>query len=494
MSDILPIAIEAHKAGNLAEAERLYGEVLAGDASRADARYNLGLVYGQLGRPFEAVREISLALQLKPDFGQGWFMLCEFADAIDQQELNRFAGERATQLMPGDARAWLRYGLALSKLDRNEEAIEAFKHSVEINPRLLKGWVNLCVASKAVGRYADAEYAIRKAFASENLKIVDETEVEADENSYNYLHWHLALLELLTGRYREGFAHFRARFKGGTDWKRLVNPKPLWRGEDLRDKTILVTAEQGLGDVLMVSRYLHWLKADGARVLFQPQPALVKLFQNWPGADEIIPYGSVVQSDYDYHAAIFDLPYRFRTTLETVPASVPYLPTPDAGVDTILPDAGGPKVGVIWAGQPGNVRDKKRSIPLQIFAEIFSNKDCQFYSLTRDKRAGEAELLRQYPVTDLAPVLQDFADTAQFMNQMDLIITCDTALAHLAGGMGKKVWTLLPLIVDWRWMLEREESVWYPTMRLFRQSRKDDWADVIDRVKAALNEANFYDQ
>jgi ADP-heptose:LPS heptosyltransferase len=436
------------------------------------------------------VREISQALQVKPDFGQGWFMLCEFADAIGQQELNRFAGEQAVRLMPDNGRAWLRYGLALSRLEQDDEAIKAYRRAAELEPSLVKAWVNLCVTAKALGNYAESETFIRRAFEVSKTVIPDETAHEVDESEYNYLFWHLSLLELLTGRYREGFAHFRARFRGGTDWKRFESDKPLWRGEELRGKTILVTVEQGFGDALMLCRYLHWLKADGARVVFQVHTPLVPLFKNWPGADEVIPYGAAVTTVFDFHTAIFDLPHRFDTALETVPASVPYLPTPEPDDDTLLPDAGGLKVGIIWAGQPDNLRGKNRSIPLKIFADIFSIKGCQFFSLTRDKRPGETELLKQCPVTDLAPLLTGFAVTARFMNQMDLIISCDTATAHLAGGMGKKVWTLLPFVADWRWALEREDNVWYPTMRLFRQNRRDVWDDVVMRVKNALKEQN----
>jgi len=480
-------AITAHQTGNLVEAEALYLAVLGSEPDRADARYNLGMVYGQLQRPADAVREISLALQTKPDFGQGWFMLCEFADAIDQQELNRFAGEQAVRLMPDNARAWFRYGLALSRLERNEEAIAACRRAVEIDPSLVKAWVNLCVAHKALGQFAEAEAAIRKAIEAAGETIPDESMRAADENQYSYLHWHLALLELTTGRYREGFAHFRARFCGGTNWHRFESPKPLWRGEDLRGKTLLVTVEQGFGDALMLARYLPLLKNRGVRVLFQVHAPLAPLFKNWDGADEIIPYGVSIEGSYDYHIALFDLPHRFETTLETIPTRMPYLPAsaPAPDEERLLPKDG-LKVGIVWAGQPDNIRGRNRSIPLDVFSQIFKGAEVLFFSLTRDKRQGDAELLRQLPVTDFGPLLTDFAVTARLIKQLDLIITCDTSVAHLAGGMGKSVWTLLPFVADWRWGAEGEKSPWYPTMRLFRQSQRDVWEDVVERVRAEL--------
>ncbi len=484
-TDLLPQAIMAHQSGNLAEAEKLYLHVLHEDPSRADARFNLGMIYGQLGRPADAVREISLAVQAKPDFGQGWFMLCEFADAIDAHELNRFAGEHATRLMPDDARAWFRYGIVLSRMEREEEAVKAYRRAVEIDPTFVKAWVNLSVAHKALGQFAEAETCIRKAITAAGETIPDETTREADESTYSYLFWYLALLELTLGRYPEGFAHFRARFQGGTNWHRFESKKTLWRGEDLHGKTILVTIEQGFGDALMLCRYLPLLKDGGARVLFQVHAPLVPLFTDWDGADEVIAYGNPIESDYDYHTAIFDLPHRFETRVEAIPAWVPYLPLPTPDEETELPE-GGPKIGVVWAGQPDNIRGKNRSIPLELFSKIFTGSNALFFSLTRDKREGDAELLKQCPVTDLGPLLTDFAVTARIINQLDLVITCDTGVAHLAGGMGKPVWVLLPFVADWRWGTEGEKSLWYPTMRLFRQTKRDKWDDVVKKVKEEL--------
>jgi tetratricopeptide (TPR) repeat protein len=481
MTDFLSRAVAAHRSNNLAEAERLYRAALEEQPSRADARYNLGVIYGQQNRAVDALHELSLAVEAKPDFGEAWFMLCEFADQLDRQELNLRAAQQATQLLPNMPRAWLRYGLALSRLGRDEEAITAYRRALELDPTLIKAWVNLCFSSKAIGRLREAEDAIRKA-----IEIAGQTfdTGEDVESQYSFMHFHLALLELLQDRYREGFAHFRARFQGGTDWKRLQTSRPLWRGEDLRDKTILITAEQGHGDMLMMARYLPLLKSKGARVIFQTHPTLVKLFTGWAGADQIISLDAPLDMPFDYHAAVFDLPHRFGTDSATIPAQVPYLPIPEA--KKILPTDGKPKIGVIWAGHPQNIRGKNRSVPLEIFAELFAETNCHFFSLTRDARPGENELLPNYPVTDLAVQIGDFADSARLMVPLDLVITCDTATAHLAGGMGKKTWVLLPFSADWRWGLGRDDCPWYPTLRLFRQSQRDDWTSVIRQVKDEL--------
>ncbi|HXE42241.1 MAG TPA: hypothetical protein VN516_04370, partial [Candidatus Baltobacteraceae bacterium] len=282
------------------------------------------------------------------------------------------------------------------------------------------------------------------------------------------------------------FARYRARFKDLGDLKRPNFAQPLWRGEDLTGKTILVCDEQGYGDTLMFCRYLPLLKARGAKVIFSVHPVLEPLFTGWSGADTVIVHGQPVPA-FDFHAATFDLPHRFGTTLETIPAKVPYLPLPELDAATRLDPTSKKKIAVVWGGSPLHKNDENRSIPLSVFAEVFE-EDAQFYSLNRDMKPGDAELLPRLPVINLALRLKNFADAAQFIRQCDLVITCDTATAHLAGGLGGKVWVLLPFAPDWRWLLNRDDSPWYPSMRLFRQARAGDWAEVISRVKKALRD------
>jgi lipoprotein NlpI len=469
MSDLLQQAVAAQRANNLDEAERLYHQALAEQPGRADAHFNLGMICGQQGRAVEALSEFRQAVTLKPDFAEAWFMLCEFADQAGLHDLNLLAGEQTVKLLPKAPRAWLRYGLALSRLGRDEEACDAYRRALTLDPTLVNAWVNLCFSSKSLGRVDEAEAAIRLAITSAGLTF--DTDENAEER-YSYPHYHLALIDLLRGRYREGFSYFRSRFKGGTDWRRMESSRPLWRGADLKGKTILVTAEQGFGDTLMVARYVPLLKARGARVVFQVQPALARLFRAWPSADAVIAIGEPVGDAFDTHVPIFDLPYVFGTTLETVPAAVPYLPLMQPEAKTVLAGDGRPKVGVIWAGQPGNIRGKNRTLPLAVFSELFRETGCQFFNLTRDIKPGDADLLKSHGVTDL-----------------DLIITCDTATAHLAGGMGKKTWVLLPFVADWRWGLVPDTCAWYPTARLFKQRQRDDWSDAVSAVHAGLRDA-----
>lgn len=479
----MPLAERAHAANHFAEAERLYSAALAQDPQNVKALYHLGMLFAQQNRAEQAFAAFGMVTQMRPDFGPGWFMLSEFADRVGQRELQLIAGEQAAKRMSNNARAWLRYGIALARVERHEEACAAFRRSVELDDLLVAAWANLCVSEKALGRFDIAEKAIRRAISVQG----GTTGIaEADEDGYSFLHWHLALLELLRNDYRSGFAHFRARFVGGTDWTRHNFLQPLWRGEDLRGKTLFVTTEQGHGDAIMLARYLPLLKARGARVLFQVHQALARLFEGWDGADKIVPLGQTPDEPFDYHTAIFDLPFRFGTSFDMVPADVPYLRQPCPDQATRIQPHGSPAVGVIWAGHPGNLRGLNRSVPLKDLAPLFEVKGFRFFNLTRDMRDGEAEMLSRLPVADFSKRLGDFSDTARFMGQMDLIITCDTATAHLAGALGRPAWTLLPFVADWRWGARGDTCPWYPAMRLFRQQAAGDWGPVARAVKIKL--------
>jgi Flp pilus assembly protein TadD len=481
MNDIIQQAIAAQQANRLDEAERLYLLALQNEPQRADAHFNLGMIYRQQDRVADALRAFSLAADIKPDFDLAWLALSECAGVLGKDELAVKASKRVIELMPNTAQAWIRHGLTLNAFQRDEEAIAAYRRVTELEPKLATGWINLSVSLKNAGQFREAETSILNGIANTGVPLSIDEDAEAD---YGLLHWHLALSKLGFGEYREGFAYFRARFKGGTSWKRLDDPRPLWRGENLQGKTILVTAEQGHGDMLMMARYLPLLKSQGAKALFQTHPALLPYFSGWNGVDEVISTDAPLGIAFDFHVPVFDLPYRFQTTRETIP-SQPYLPLPEADDKTRL-SAKGRKIGVVWAGQSKNIRDKIRSIPLDVFGEIFSAADATFYNLTYEVQPEQAAFLKQHNIINLVPQIRSFADTARYVSQLDLIITCDTAIAHLAGGMGKPVWILLPFNPDWRWGYEEKNTPWYPTARLFRQNRSGDWADVMQRVREAL--------
>jgi tetratricopeptide (TPR) repeat protein len=483
MTDLLQQAIDAHRTNNLIEAERLYRLAFDGDPNLPDARYNLGMLYGQKNHIEDAFKEFKLAVDIKPDFGEAWLMLSQCANQLGQDDLGLEASIRAVQLLPTIARAWMRHGVALNRLNRDEEAVAAYRRATKLEPGFINAWINLGVALKNSGQPQEAEQAILHAIHISGATLDTD---DAAEDNYNILHWHLALLKLGLDQYKEGFAYFRARFKGGTNWNRFQNTAPLWRSEDIQGKSILITAEQGHGDMLMMARYLPLLKARGAKIIFQTHPALKRYFTGWNGADQVIATDEPLSMSFNFHVPIFDLPYRFNTSLQTIPAQIPYLPLSEADAKTQLAVSTQKRIGVIWAGQPDNARDKLRSLPLAIFACIFDVQSLTFYNLTRDLKAGDTDILQQKNVVNLASHLNDFADTARLINQLDLVITCDTAMAHLAGGMGKAVWVLLPFVPDWRWGYSRRDTPWYPTAKLFRQHQRGDWSGAMQEIKSAL--------
>ncbi len=420
----------------------------------------------------------------KPDDINVWVDLCAAAEKLkDYAEVLR-AGEALERLAPNQPQAHFVRGMGLHRLDRLEEAIESYRCTLALNENYVDAWLNLGDCCLALNRLAEAEKAYRRSIETSGQK-VSETQADID---YGGNYWNLALVELLKGDLKSGFAHYSAGFKAIAEKKRPDFPQPLWRGEDLRGKTLLVTVEQGYGDTLMMARYLPLLRDKGVRTLFQVQPALMAYLKDWPGADQVLQWKKDALPSFDYHASEFDLPRYCGTTLATIPAEIPYLPLLPPDERTQLPPTPKPRVGVVWGGNPKHANDRRRSVPLEIFEQLFRIEGVEWFSMNRDLRPGDEERVAKLPVTNLVPQLKNFADMARFIGQFDLVISCDTASAHLAGGMGKPVWVLLPFVPDWRWMLEREDSPWYPTARLFRQKRRYDWNDVVARTGAALKE------
>lgn len=478
-------------AGGWSGAIESYWAAIRVDPACAEAYNNLALCYAHEREIGKALEQARAAVACAPEYGDGWKTLCNVAEQVGDYELARASGERCVQLMPGSHFAWFGYGVALSRLNRFEEALEAYKRALALKPDRADIWDNLGQTFQSLNRLEEAEATFRKTIEVAGQIIPDEDKREVAEQEYGNRHWHLALMELLRGKYRQGFARYRARFQEVGGLHRPPYSRPLWKGENLRGKTILVYDEQGFGDTLMLCRYVPMLKQLGARVKLSVHPALAPLFQAWPEADEVLVHNSAT-GEYDFHASVFDLPYRFGTTLETVPSAVPYLPRLKPDETTQLPGAmpGNYRIGVVWGGSPLHKNDSNRSVPLSVFRELFDlcPANVSYYSFNLDMKSGDKELLPRLNVIDLAPKLKDFAASSRLACQMDLMVTCDTATAHLAGGLGIKVWTLLPYAPDWRWLTGRCDSVWYLNMRLFRQPAAGDWASVVREVRSFVEE------
>jgi len=364
--------------------------------------------------------------------------------------------------------------------------LAVYQRAAALKPSSIDIHDNLGLTYQALNQLDLAEDAFRKTIQLSGQIIADEEARFVDEAEYGSHHWHLALLQLLKGDYKQGFARYRSRICAVKGLARPVMPMPLWKGEDIRGRSLLVCDEQGYGDTLMLARWLPLLRAQGIKIYFQVSQPLLPLFQGWDGIDYLVGKQETLPP-CDYFCSSFDLPFCCGATLADLPQQVPYisLSPPDAASRLV---SARPKIGVVWGGSPRHKHDAKRSISLAVFAKVFDGVDVDFYNFTRDLKTGDADLLPHYPLHNLVPDIPDFAAAARFMGQMDLLISCDTAMVHLAGALGKKVWVLLPFSPDWRWLIGRDDSPWYPTARLFRQQAAGDWGGVVEEVTSALQQ------
>jgi len=301
------------------------------------------------------------------------------------------------------------------------------------------------------------------------------------------IHWGLSLAALSVGNFERGWKEFEWRLKLDNGWRRDF-VQPQWTGaEDLSGKTILLYTEGGLGDALQFTRYVPMVVQKAGTVVLECQPSLVRLFSAIPGIASVYPRGPIVPH-FDYHSPLQSLPRAFGTTLRTIPKNVPYLAAPTARMQSWREKLGSPqgtRVGLVWCGS-ANLRPK-RSRTLVTFAPLNAVAGIEVHSLQTGPEAAE-ERPAGMAVVDHAAELTDFAETAALASQMDLIISVDTSVAHLAGGLGRETWVLLSWDPDFRWLRERTDSPWYPTMRLFRQARfVEDWNKVVEQIVKALD-------
>lgn len=293
-------------------------------------------------------------------------------------------------------------------------------------------------------------------------------------------HAHAALAsaeELLAGGdLKRGFSAYESRWHTGKQ-RHLAFKMPPWQGESLAGKSIYVRHEQGFGDTLQFVRYLPMLEALGARVLFTPPSPLARLLAGFgarPALDETPP---------DFHIPLLSLPHRFGTTLDTIPIGVPYVRPPgDLSVKLKRPAGTRLAVGIVWAGDPRHANDRQRSMPASLLLGLADLPGVALYSL----QIGQRALAVGSPAADLSAELTDFAHTAALLTELDLVVSVDTAIVHLAGAMARRCFVLLPHVADWRWLRDRDDSPWYPTLRLFRQETPGDWIGVMQRVRAEI--------
>ena len=476
----LLLGLIALQTGNLLYAEAAVRRSLALRPERADAVTALIAILKRAGRHAEAEATLRAAAPKQgPRSIQGQVELAEM-----QRERGAIAEAEATLLQAlaadgASAEAWHALGLLRQAQGETAAAEGSFKRALELQPSFVAAWINYGSLKAGLERFAEAVPLYGRALA-----------LAPDHAA---AHWNRALALLTIGDYPAAWRDY--------DWRwhipELVasaEVKPLdrrWRGEPVSGKTVLLRSEQGVGDTIQLARYAPLVARQGARVILAVQPTTVSLLAQLPGIERVMSVADPLPA-YDLQATLPDLPGLFGTSLATIPDQRGYLrPDPARAAHWKERLAGEPrtKVGLIWAGNPRHREDRFRSIALKTMEPLLRRDDVAWFSLQVGARAADlGTLAPPVRVTDLAAELTDFSETAAALAALDLLISVDTAPAHLAGALGRPAWLLITRQADWRWMREREDTPWYASLRLFRQERQGDWGPVIARVAAALDD------
>jgi Tetratricopeptide repeat len=408
-------------------------------------------------------------------------MLAKAAAVPTQDNPAKAVANIMRQLPPSahDAYAFYLYGNALYREGRLEEAASALRRSVYLAPDRPEAFNDLAATLFALGRESEAVPFIRRA-----LTLAPDLPEAAETDSIWLLRY---------GRFREGWRKYEARLRTTANKEQTrVFPQPQWMGEPLNGRTILLHTEQGLGDMLQFVRYVPLVAQRGGRVILEVYHRTMPLLHHLPGVSQFIIRGNTVPP-FDTHSSIMSLPLAFRTDLDSIPANIPYLTVPEDRIQVWRHRLGVRKnlrVGIVWSGNPAHRDDKRRSIPLEQFVRITRNdRRISFHVLQAEVRESDKEVLDAHPyIQNHAPQQVDFGETAALMTQLDLVIGIDTSVMHLCGALGVPGWVLLMNVADWRWLLARDDSPWYPSLELFRQPRHGDWDSVLDIVTARLDE------
>jgi tetratricopeptide (TPR) repeat protein len=494
--------------GKAGEAQRLIAAALRVNPASTDALANLGLVLTALKRPGDALASFDKALALDPDHFEALANRGNILLDLDRAEEALVCFIRVLAREPNHVPALVNRGNALLALGQVEAAIREYDDALRVSPSDPKALVNRATALFRIGRYTEsiAGYDRLLLLAPGHVEAISargqalqaagrhhdalESYAKAISLARDFAHAHFneALALLTVGEYGRGFREYEWRWKRAGIARRSFG-KPLWLGEyPLGRKTVLLHAEQGLGDTLMLVRYAPLLARAGARVLVEVQPALKELLCGIDGVS-VFAQGEKLPP-FDVHCPLGSLPLAEKTTLASVPADIPYLRASEARIAkwrARLEALPGKRVALAFAGNPDHLNDRNRSIALERLRPLLATPALSFVSVQRDVRKSDRETLEDRTlITDLGPELADFSDTAAVLALADLVVTVDTSVAHLAGALGRPTFVLLPFWPDWRWTLDRDASPWYPEVRLFRQGTDGAWDPVIERVRSEL--------
>lgn len=434
----------------------------------------LGIVQKELGKLNEAEQSYLKAVQLNPNFYEAYYNLGLLFYKKKQITEAVYHFNKAIELNRDLYLAFYNLGNIYREFEKYDEAVQAYSRTIQIKNDFADAYYNIGVVYEQV---YDQKTALQ--YYQQTLTL-DPAHVDA--------HWNRSIILLLLKNYDEGFEEYEWR-KKRAEYPKRIFLKPELISEEVNGKKIFVYDDQGLGDTIQFSRYLPMLKKIGTEVIFECDKKLIPLFNNFHGVDQLKERENTAKlvSDYDYHISLLSLPRYFKTSPESIPNDIPYI-FPDKNLvnkwKAILGESKKVKVGLVWAGNPNHTRDKHRSIKLEEFSSLLSTEGVEFFSLQKFTQDNLVEEPVEDIITKLA--IETFADTAAIIENLDLVISVDTSVAHLAGAMGKPVWNLIYHYPDWRWSLEGSTTPWYPAMKLFRQSIPMEWKSVLKNVKQEL--------
>lgn len=528
--EIRPDYIEAqNNHGNTLQELKRFKEALAAfdrllglKPDHAGALNNRGVALRAMQRHDEALASYDRALAAAPNYAEAHYNRGNTLHEMKRFDEALASYERAIALQPNHAEAFNNRGNAQRELDRYQEALESYAHALTIRSDYAEAFSNrgkvLMDLSQPQEALATFDQALalwpsidaihyNRGLAFHELRRFGEA-VESYDRAislrpdYANAHFARGVCLLLQGDFDRGWQEFEWRWlvdkKGPADLKRVF-AQPLWLGKaNIDGRTVLLHGEQGFGDIIQFCRFARLVAERGAKVVLEVQPELASLMQSLDGCAQVIAQGDELPS-FDYHAPLMSLPLAFMITPDDIPNQIPYLTAPKERTKLWSDRLGPlerPRVGLVWAGNPrmgmanANRIDRQRSMHFDQIASLFESTDCQFISL---QKGGEAvEQLRRSPfhdhVIDVTDELHDFAETAAVIENLDLVIAVDTSVPHLVGALGKPVWLMNRYNTCWRWLLDRDDSPWYPTARLFRQDETRSWDGVIQRVHAALRD------
>ena len=443
-----------------------------------DGHYNIGCNYLELGNSVKAIESFHKVISEKPDHyaAHNNLGIAYYNERMFEDSLESF--DNALNIKPDFPLSYFGKGNTLREIGQTENAVTNIQKAIELEPRFLEAYNNLGNAQKDLGHY---EAAIDSLNSAKSL---------APQNAA--VRKNIGITNLLIGNFEEGWPEYSWRYlEEDTDLNERVYKKPPWNGEDLNNKTIFVYTEQGLGDTIQFVRYLDLLQKKGGRVVLEAQISLVPLLKEM-GSIDVLLRKDELPPHFDFHAPLMELPRLFSTNIKNIPSPNAYLKANKNLIQAWNKRLGPRKsfrIGIAWAGNPTNLDDLNRSINLKYFEPLLAIENCTFYSLQFGERCHDIiSMGLEHDLIDLEQNIVGFMEPAAAITNMDLVISVDTSIVHLAGALGMPVWTLLPFNPDWRWMLNRSDSPWYSSMKLFRQEKRQDWKAVIERVKKELME------